>query len=298
MLVAAPSAFKTTMLSALDVYPNAHLASDLNLNSIVKLRDNIASSKIRSVTLLDYQKIWERDPRTAANVEGSLRALVGEGFTQAAYQDERMQTLKARCVVMGAMTSDFYREHFTQWEHNGYARRFLWFVYGLANPDVALDSIEEWVPLKFGWNYPPLPRGGRMIPQCLTETERAELRHLIRDQVGDAIPLMLSIKIASVLKHYYSLTGDGEDKAMVVMREFARGLSKHGTLVHLCPNQEKETKLYHPQPTPTPAPEIFTDPIPSRPEQRTSPTISKSKPGRSGALRSLTGSGRTLRLGS
>ena len=88
LLVAPPGQMKTSMLSTLTDQHGVMGYSDMTTRTLVEARDYIASKKVHTLLLYDFQKIYERKSDTAANIVGSLRALVEEGFSSAAWEEQ------------------------------------------------------------------------------------------------------------------------------------------------------------------------------------------------------------------
>jgi hypothetical protein len=241
MLIAAPEALKTSFLNVLERYQNSFPLSDINVKTLNMMRMDISSGHLRTLYFPKFRKIYERNPQTALNLEGQLRALVDEGFRAASFEDQRVRGITARCMIMGAMTEDLYRTKFDGWQKSGFTRRFLWAMYRLKDPDVLIRAVEKWQKLDFGPIDPlEIPVSGT-IPQQLTEQERRWiLAHLKYQPGGKAIPFQLCCKILSVLKwnEKRQLAATNGTKTHVIeatsiMKEFFSLLSRDGGVVIL-----------------------------------------------------------------
>lgn len=226
MLVAPPGALKTSLVSILDSYPDVVMASDFTTRTMVRFRDLAATGKVRTVVFTDFQKLYERRSEVSANLEGNLRALVDEGFRCAAFEDERAQGPVARCMVIAAMTQEFYRSRFEGWEQSGFARRFLWINYILKHPEKLRAAIERWEMLEW--------KGGLAfsvpvaeIKYTTKESEAREISKILKHQPGQEIPQILLQKIVSVLRWRSKRTHQA-DRVMAVVRDLAPALSMHG----------------------------------------------------------------------
>lgn len=230
MLVGPPASLKSAMLAVLDRhYHNALMLSDVNMPTLVNQRPAMAQGTIRTLVLPELQKVYERDPRTAVNVEGTLRALVAEGFASASYEDPRPNRTLARCMVVGGMTQETQALNFKRWEDTGFNRRFLWPLIQLDNPEVLEEAVLEWLALDFdGKSFPPLPAS--RIPNTTTRAERDTLRNLVKYQPGGshATQLSLLVKMLAVLKWWNKERGARIPQAMETVREFARTLQRTG----------------------------------------------------------------------
>jgi hypothetical protein len=235
MLVGPPAVFKSAMIDVLDRhYYNVVSLSDANTRTLTDLRGQMAQEAIRTLTLPEIGKLYERDPRVAQNVEGNLRALVAEGWRSASYEDARINRLLARCTIVGAMTPDTQEQNFKRWESTGFNRRFLWPLVGLEKPDVVERAVEKWVRIEFETGtFPPLPVAS--IPNLTTERERQELRALVKYQPGTShgSQMMLLVKILAVLKWWGQQIGRPEEFGLRRVREFGRTLGRHGALLEV-----------------------------------------------------------------
>lgn len=233
MLVGPPEALKTALLRTLSPYPNAVLVTDINTQQITRMRENIASGITRSIVVQDFQKIYERDGDTAANLEGNLRALASEGFTAASFENQQVNRMTARCVVMGALTIECQNRNFDRWEKSGFNRRFLWSLFILKNPDVLTEAIFNWSKLPLSRRFIPPPTS-QTIPMKVTEKERRALGPFVRYQYGVAKtePLQMLIKMYAVLKWHYTDLGKPK-RAWEVITDFAESLTKEGAKLEL-----------------------------------------------------------------
>ena len=126
MIVGAPGILKSTVLDIVDAnYADAIALSDVNAQALNRLKSRIAQGDIRTLVLPEYSKLYERNPATASNVEGTLRALVSEGFSSASFEDATLQRQRARATVVAAMTPEFREDQAERWQRSGFARRFL-----------------------------------------------------------------------------------------------------------------------------------------------------------------------------
>lgn len=230
MFVGPPATLRSTLLAGLERhYHNALMLSDVNAQSLAVLRGSIAQGTTRTLVLPELQKLYERDPRTAANVEGNIRAMAAEGFASAGFEDARVNRLKARCVVIGAVTDTLQAKMFRPWEDTGFNRRFLWPLLTLDDPDVLERAIEEQTLIDFDpVPAPPIPQDA--IPDTTTKQERVALKAMVRYQPGGAhaTQLSLMVKMCAVLKWAHRRQGRPAGDAMRVLRDFAVTLGKHG----------------------------------------------------------------------
>lgn len=235
-IVGPPSVLKSTLLeSVARNYADAIVASDVNNRSLNDLREQIAANVIRTLVIPEWRKLYERHSFTSGNVEGTIRALVGEGFGAPSFSDGRINQMKARCTILSGMQPSFQQEHFKAWEDSGFNRRFLWCLVRMENPHLLDQAVEEWRLLDFGIKrLPPAPING-LIPHTTTQIERAELRRLVRYQPGGStsIQFALLVKMLAVFKWWYRLSGRKERAAFDNVKIFAHTLGREGAEIVL-----------------------------------------------------------------
>jgi len=230
-LVAPAGHLKTSILSALSVYRDVAVCSDMNTQQLAQMRDQISGGGIQTLAILDMQKIYERHAATASNVEGNIRSLVEEGFNHASFENASMNRLKARAVVMFGTTTKHYEAAWPGWVDTGFARRFLWCLYRMERPDELLEAVERWQKLEFGCIPLLQPRSGT-IPFLLTEADRRVIRGLmVHQKISGTTPFQFLCKIAAVLQWHYKRTRRG--KWQTTLRDFAECLGPQGALLTL-----------------------------------------------------------------
>lgn len=204
-IVGPPGVMKTTILKALDTYESVLTLSDVNskmLHSVIK--SQLTSNTIKSLVLPEVQRIYERDPRTAAGVEGTIRSLVEEGFSGASFEDPTVTRFTARAFVIGAMTDKFRDEHWQRWNDSGFARRFLWCLVRLGDPSVLMNAVEygRMAMIKDDVVAMPTPPLGQ-IP-AIDAAMRKRIRPLVRKQPKPSnVQYELLCRMAAVLDFYY-----------------------------------------------------------------------------------------------
>lgn len=232
-LVAPPGAMKSTMLSVLESYPDAIVMTDLNTQSLGHLRESITGGNINTIAISDLQKIYERHASVAMNLEGTIRALIDEGWKGAAFQDARIARLSARCHFIGGMTGDLAEQHFTRWLATGFMRRFMYVLYRLEDPSVLGDSVADWSLLDIQWSPIAPPVGSnKVIPSTLTKAEREKIRKFLRVQHSEAVPFQMLCKMAEVLAWHYKRSGS-KKRAMETIEEFSGTLGREGAVVYI-----------------------------------------------------------------
>lgn len=237
-VVGPPSVFKTTFLEiAQEHYSDAIEVSDLNVQSLVDLRDQMASNVIRSLVIPDFGKLYERHPSTAKNLEGHVRALAGEGFAAASFEDSRQQRLHARCTIMSAMTPKVQGQNFGRWEDTGFARRFLWSLVTLEDPTLQTEAVIKGELLDFGMRrVPTRPVTGQIPMRQVTLAMRRKLLETLQHQPGGgqhATQLSLLARMLAVLSWHYRRTGQSRRSALKTVLSFARSLGSGGAVLTL-----------------------------------------------------------------
>lgn len=230
MIVGPPGVLKTSFINAaFGDWPEALILSDINVNQMRPLRDDFISGRFRTLAFTAFEKLYQRNPASAANLEGHISALVEEGFSRTAHEDSRMATLHARALVCGAMPYGFYSDRFKDWDKSGFARRFLWITIRLADHNKLIEAIMQWKRITLATVAHKEPRGA-MIRVSTEPTEARKLRNLIRGQPGDTSPLILMQKIHAVLSWKYN--GDSK-QVWSVLNDFGESLHRDGAEVEL-----------------------------------------------------------------
>jgi len=235
MVAGPPGVLKSALLDVLDkTYPDALKLSDVNMPTLIALRDQLSTDTIRTLLIPDLAKLYERDPRTASNLEGTLRALVAEGYTAAAFEDSRVSRFTARACVVAALTPKLWSDKFAAWEDSGFSRRFLWALVRLKDPRVLDRAVERWRPLALRLGrHVALPALDRGIPNLVSPRSRRTLKALLKYQPGGmhATQFALLAKVLAVLTWHYRQTrrrGQPAERALDTLRVFAPCLGKEG----------------------------------------------------------------------
>ena len=232
--MAPPAHFKTTMLKAVEDQPGVQAYSDITTTGLVEARDMIASKKIQTLLFYDLQKLYERKAETAANIIGSLRALMDEGFTTAAFEKGTgIIQMRARALILAATTPSMYRRCMPDWDETGFSRRLIFSVYSLQNPELIVKAIMADEPLLLaGLSSVNVPFNLSIQLQERPGDE-VELRKLLRrGQRGEEIPLILLRKILAVLRWKAKQQKKG-DYGLDVLREFGKSMKDEGVEVEL-----------------------------------------------------------------
>lgn len=223
MIVAPPGTLKSTIIKlALEDYPDALLLSDLNINTLTALKTSLLDQRYTTLGFGEFEKLYQRNPATAANIEGHIKALVEEGFLRASFEDQRAPVMPARCAIVGGITPALYSRLFTRWLDTGFARRFLFCSYTLSNPEAIMESISRWKHINFGRVMAMSPIN-KKIPYSITKSENAMIRESISSQPTREGPFILAKKIFCVLKWRH-----GTKNAVEIFKDFAESMGKKG----------------------------------------------------------------------
>lgn len=229
MLCAPPGALKTTALTSLDVHHDTLILSDINVNTMTRLIDDIGCGRYHTLVFPEFEKIYQRNPQTSLNLEGHIKAMVEEGFRIPSFVDQRAPGAPAKCLVIGAITPSCIRRHLERWIDNGFARRFLWITYNF-DTSVITDAIDDWKKADLTTDV-ILSMKNKKIPYILTPGESHKLRSMVKHQRGQETPFVLLKKIACVLKQRDLLMK--ESRTMAIMTDFAESLRPNGTQLTL-----------------------------------------------------------------
>lgn len=222
MFVAPPGQWKSTVIEvSTETYSDSITLSDVNVQTLNAMHDELGQ-KINTLAFPAFEKIYERNPQTAANIEGHVKALVAEGLSLASFEDQRMPgSYKARALVIGGIPPVVHRERFARWRDNGFYRRFIWSFFHFKDPRVIIDAIHEWKKIDLQFDIPVVP--SRKLDLEITPAESEKLYRMLKYQGGEAIPLVLLKKMFCVLRWRYKKE---PERAMKIIEDFSTSLGK------------------------------------------------------------------------
>jgi hypothetical protein len=238
MMQGPPATLKTTFIkNVLDEHYDALVLSDVNIQTLMKLRSDFRTGRYSTMAFTEFSKLYQRRGDSSSNLEGAIHQLVEEGFAKPSFIDQRMSMTRSRCLVIGAMTETFYESKYNEWMDSGFMRRFLWCNLSISNSHLLMDSIARWKPLDLG-EYRTRNPGNKFIALSVSDKENDELRVMLKEQVGTTTPFVLMKKMLSVLHWKYDK--DDPRRAMKIMRDFAPCLTREGCEIELKESQLSE----------------------------------------------------------
>lgn len=204
MLVGPPSVMKTSIIkTALYEVPKTLYLSDLNVNSLMSIRESLISGRYTTIAFPEFEKLYARKADTASNVEATIKQLIEEGFTRASFEEQDAISYTARAFVIGAMTYSFYSSRIGRWRESGFKRRVLWLGVRLNDPDKIMDAVRKWARIELD-GIPRLYPADH-IPFNVTEKESEYIEKMLEGQ-WEVTPYVLLKKILAVLKWKYATT--------------------------------------------------------------------------------------------
>lgn len=232
-LVSPPGQLKTSLLATFEEQLGVLAYSDMTTTNLVEARDMIASKKVNTLVLYDMQKLYERRADTASNIEGNIRSIMDEGFTNASFENTSHNVIqsKARALVMAACTPPFYRAKLGKWEGSGFARRILFCIYTLKDPEAIQRAMFSETPIDLGNSSIRMPVNLEIIPDMKDGDDQFLLRCAKKQR--EDVPLNLLKKILWVLRWTYTKKDKQKDRSMEVLREFSECLGDGGAEIEI-----------------------------------------------------------------
>jgi hypothetical protein len=233
MFIGPPGNLKTTIIKqALKPYqPAAAIMSDLNVETLGRMKPHMANGHITTLALPAFEKLYERNPQTANNLEGHLKGLVDEGFSNMSFQDQRMLgQIEAHALVVGGLVNTCYQKKFSKWDDEGFARRFIWSSFQLKDPGILTQAIHNWERLEFESRAPIRPQN--KIKMTVTKEESKALMDMMRQQHCEATPYALMKKILAALKWKFHRS-DEQKRPMQIMKDFAESLGQRSARLEI-----------------------------------------------------------------
>jgi len=238
MLITPPGHLKTSIMNRIaDTCITAMPLSDINSASLHQMRQDMINERLRTLFLLDMQKCYERASSTASNIEGTLRAMIEEGFGMPSWQARQGAVVSmARCMLIAGGTQEWYSTHLDNWRKTGFSRRLLWCHYYVTGQHAIQEAIFGDTPLVFDFQPVRIPFGLR-IPMVVDRSLDEWFQHLMRHQEGSTgTPMILIRRIYTVLLWQESLTNTPEQaraNVLSLLNNFALCLANTPAAVEL-----------------------------------------------------------------
>jgi hypothetical protein len=217
--VAPPGHLKTSAIEIVEQFPRTKIISNLTVKALNAMRQDFISGETQTLAFSDYGMIYKRHSSVSAQIEGTIMALVDEGFRNPAFSDQRTQVLAARCSVIGGVTIKFYEEKISDWLDNGFARRFLWAKYSIENIEKLEHALVHWKRAQLVTDFTlKIPRDS--IPYKLSPEQARKVLWQLRFQPDRKTPFILAQRIIAVLMWKFP------DKGWDVWNDFVPALGK------------------------------------------------------------------------
>lgn len=226
-LVAGPNNLKSNILeSSLELVKGngALLYSDLTLKQLAVIRSEISAGKHHTLGFPEFEKLYARNAQVASNLEGVIKAMVAEGFSHFAFEDQRLAVQKARCFVLAAVLESIYRLRGSAWQENGFLRRFISIKYTLS-PE-ARKKLNDYI---LRGERIPFPRvlflPSSLIKDDTTRDEARKLQQIIGDDEA-YMQLNLMRKCLVVMKWHRKQQNGRKKKGDLTPMECIEDLSE------------------------------------------------------------------------
>ena len=230
--VTPPQQLKSSIIKKLKLFPDALVVSDLNYQQVNVVREDMCVGKYNTLAFVEFNKVYQRNPATAMNLEGTLASLACEGWSGPPHEDQRAARDEARCLIIGGMTKATYATKLKQWMESGFAQRFLWAHYKLEDNSIIGDAIAAQEPIDLSGEVWTQPNGP--IKWNLENKEVSTIREWVSNQPGgERLPFSILLKMAVVLKWRYQKSSAKKDRNlhMKVLGQFKKLLQNRYVFV-------------------------------------------------------------------
>jgi hypothetical protein len=227
MFVAPPGHLKTTAIETLEQFPRTLLVSNMTNGKLTDLRESFISGEIKTLGFPDFDMLYKRHGSVSSQLEGTIMGLMGEGFRNPPFKDQRLTTMKARSTIIAGITVKCYEEHLPGWLDNGFARRFLWSQFKVKNPEALEEALVHFKKARLDGDFIFKIPGSR-IPYNLNENISRKILYHLRSQPDRKLPLIFAQRLVCVLvwKH-------GPEQGWNIWQDFAPSLWKDGGLIEI-----------------------------------------------------------------
>lgn len=145
-----------------------------------------------------------------------------------------MNTVPARCFLVLCLTPGMLRRKGHAWKESGFARRFLWINYAIANPEVKAAAQNRWEKVPIGDLRIPWPI--EKLPMKNSVEENESIQDLVSEQPGgdQSIQFQILARTYQILKwHYRQRRGNDRHTPRNIMGSIEPLLKRTGGQVEL-----------------------------------------------------------------
>ena len=224
LLVAPPGQLKTTLVYTLDNYSDALCCSDVNIHSLKSIRDSVLGGRYHTIAFGEMEKLYARNPATAANIEAHLKQFVEEGLRHFSHEDSSAPIMPARCMVIAGITPSALGKMYSIWNESGFLRRFLRIQYTMRDQKTILEAVHAWK--KITMTMPTIWNGRLVLKYNLEDKDSKFVMVLMKDQPYST-PTILVKRIAVVLKEIRP------DTWRDILRDIGPSFGKNGAMLEI-----------------------------------------------------------------
>lgn len=230
MLIASPESLKTTFIeSVFKNFESAIVLGDLTTAQMSDVREDIANRRYTTIALPEFQKIYDRDPRVASNIEGSLKLLMEEGFSYIPGGPVDLKPKTAKALVILGVLDSLFSQRYQRWKQSGLLRRMLMVKWVLDKPYLLSKAVDRWERLCIRAEKPWSIPIDLSIPHEVSEKEQKLLSLWCKEQAGMSTPKVLLHRILSVLRWRYKSRKE-RDVSISIVKDFSECLTGWGKL--------------------------------------------------------------------
>ena len=156
-------------------------------------------------------------------------SLMGEGFRNPAFSDQRTNVTKAHCTIVAGITIKCYERNISEWIDSGFARRFLWSRYVVKNKHVLEEALVQWKRYNLDGDFTlKIPGSAMKIPYGVEQKEARQILYSLRFQPDRKLPFITAQRIVSVLRWKH-----GQKEGWRLWEDFSPSLGKDGCLIEV-----------------------------------------------------------------
>ena len=236
-LVAEPANLKSTMIDvAIGKSHDALVLSDMNAQMLNQIKPELEKEVFTTLGFGEFEKLYERNPATAKNLEGTIRAMIEEGFGNPSFMSPLQGETLARVLLFGGITRKVYDRRFTAWSDSGFARRILWIKYKLQDARAVGNAIESGKRIPFPDFTARFEKAKRGVPTKISKEAKRRIRKMLRAQ-SEETPYILLLKIYCVLAQ-----SEGVKEALRILEDCSDCFLRNGGELILCDGKSTSRK--------------------------------------------------------